>query len=353
MEALEVDAQTPSIYKWSLGVQQDIGWGTVVDVSYVGSVGRHLEMHSSINPVPDGARFLEANRDPTNAGALPAAALPAEFLRPYAGYQDIRVRENWGTSNYNALQLQANRRYIRGLQVGVSYTYAKALGIADEDTDNISVVLQRPIRAWHYAPLPSAPMHTLVLNYSWDVPKLSKLWNNAFVRTVFDGWQISGVNTFATGDWAPVFMTTVDNFDFTGGDAGTGGDLSGGTRTVRPRLVGDPTLSNPDPLTGWFNTAAFARPTGRGDYGNAPRNVIQRPGIHNWDLSAFKNFGLGAKRRFQLRLEAYNVLNHTQFSDINRTARFDAQGNQTDATFGLANTARLPRVVQGSVRLYF
>src|SRR6185503_6548410 len=104
-------------------------------------------------------------------------------------------------------------------------------------------------------------------------------------------------------------------FDFTGGTGGTGSDVSGGFRLVRPRLVGDPQLNGRDPLTGWFNTAAFARPTGKGDYGNAPRNVVQRPGISNWNLAAFKNFRIDDKRQIQLRLEAYNVLNHTQFND--------------------------------------
>jgi hypothetical protein len=351
VEALEPDAKTPSSYNWSLGFQQELGWGTVVDVSYAGSVGRHLEMYYNINAVPDGARYIDLH--PENKDPRSNAALPADFLRPYIGYGDIRVRGDWGTSNYNALQVQVNRRYIRGLQFSLSYTYSKALGVADEDPGNLVSAPNRPVQAWLYAPLAQNQMHNFVLNYTWDVPKASKLWDNAVVRFLFDGWQVSGENAWVSGDWAPVVLTTVDNFDFTGGDGGTGSDLGGGFRVVRPRLVGDPKAGNPDPLTGWFNTAAFTRPAGRGDYGNTPRNVIQRPGISNWNLAAFKNFSLGEKRRFQLRAEAYNVLNHTQFSDINRSARFDAAGVQTDPTFGLATISRAPRIVQVSVRLSF
>jgi hypothetical protein len=107
-----------------------------------------------------------------------------------------------------------------------------------------------------------------------------------------------------------------------------------------------------DPLTGWFNTAAFARPA-RGEYGTTPRTVIERPGINNWNLALFKNFALGGSRVFQYRLEAYNLLNHLQFSDIDRTATFNPQGQQVNANFGIANTSRQARVIQMSIRFSF
>jgi len=107
----------------------------------------------------------------------------------------------------------------------------------------------------------------------------------------------------------------------------------------------------------WFDTTAFARPSGVGDYGNTPSRVIQRPPINSLNTSAFKNFPLGKNRKVQLRLEGYNILNHTQIRDIGRTVTFDANGNQTSGSlgsFGLAtNDARPPRIVQASVRLSF
>jgi hypothetical protein len=83
---------------------------------------------------------------------------------------------------------------------------------------------------------------------------------------------------------------------------------------------------------------------------------VQKAGINNWNLAAFKNFGLGGasgRRKLQVRIEAYNVLNHTQFDNIDRTARFDAQGNQVNAAFGMPTTSRQPRIIQGSLRLSF
>jgi hypothetical protein len=366
--SLERDAQTPSSYNWSLGVQREIGWGTVIDLTYVGNVTRHLELATNINVVPDRAKFV--NENPQNANPQnPATPKPDTFLRPYLGYEDIVLRSNHGTSNYNGLQVQLNRRYSRGFQFALAYTYAKALGVADDDEQQFSSV--RPLLEWHYAPLAGTQTHTLVINYTWDLPRASKLADNAAVRFLFDNWQLSGENAFASGDWTPVFMTTVDNFDFTGGTGGNAGDAGGGVRVVRPVLVGSPDTGGnlkPGESGSWVDPGVFARPTGRGDTGNAARYVFRGPGISNWNLSLFKNFPLGnTHRRLQFRVEAYNLLNHTQFGPapganvstatggqgVDNTVRFDAAGRQVNANFGKATSARNARIIQGSLRLSF
>jgi hypothetical protein len=351
---LERDAKTPTSYNWSAGIQRELGWGTVVDVTYAGSASRHMEVVQNINVVPDGARYLDVNpqnRDPRN----PNNPLPSEFLRPFRGYQSINIRSNFGTSDYNALQLQVNRRYIRGLQFAVAYTFGRARGIADEDEAAISAV--RPVRDWNYAPYSSSQQHNLVINYTWDLPKASRFGANDLLRHVLGDWQLSGENAFVSGDWQPVVFATTDNFDFTGGDGGSGGDVGGGVRTVRPNIVGDIRSGNRTPAPGqpgsWLNPAAFARPAGRGDYGNEPRNIFQLPPIKNWNLALFKNFPLGGSRRLQFRWEVYNLLNNVQFDDIDNTVRFDASGAQVNQNFGKATHARNARIMQGALRFVF
>ena len=81
--------------------------------------------------------------------------------------------------------------------------------------------------------------------------------------------------------------------------------------------------------------------------------MIQLPGINNWNLALFKNFGLGGPRKVQFRIEAYNVLNTLQFRDVDRGARFDPTGAQVNANFGKATTARNPRIMQMSLRFTF
>jgi hypothetical protein len=353
INAITWDYEPPSSRNWSIGLRRDIGWGTVVDATYAGSKGRDLEGQYDINAVPEGARFLDVNPqndDPSIAGLQ---ALDALFLRPYRGYGTIRVRGTFGYSNYHSVQIQANRRYIRGVQFGGAYTWQRSRGIQDEDGDSQSTSIHRPID-YFYSILAQSPTHTVVINYSWDLPETGM--TNPLVRGLLNGWQISGENAFVAGDWAPVTFTTADNFDFTGGDGGQGQDVNG-VRFVRPNVTGDPMASGGDPIAGWFAAAAFSRPAGRGDIGNSPRNVVQRPGINTWNLALFKNVRFGGSRAFQFRAEVYNVLNHTQFNDIDRDAIFSTTGQQTDPNFGtaigIASPTRPPRVIQLSVRLNF
>ena len=125
---------------------------------------------------------------------------------------------------------------------------------------------------------------------------------------------------------------------------------------MRPVLVGDPLAGGGDPLSGFFNTAAFARPT-RGSFGSAPRNAVRKPGLVNTNVAMFKNVSLSGSRALQFRAEIYNLFNQVEFQDIDRTARVDANGNQINPTFGtaigVANPTRPPRVIQLSARFNF
>jgi hypothetical protein len=346
VRGLERDAKTASSYSWSLGVQRDLGWGTVIDLTYAGSVNRHLSQVVYLNRVPDGAKLLDLH--PENVDPRNGRVLPDVFLRPIQQYGEITARQNWGTQNYNALQVQINRRYTKGLQFSVAYTFGKSLGIANED-DQV-VFPERGVRKFYYAPNSFSQTHNLVVNYTWDLPKASRLVKSGFVRAVFDNWQLSGENAVVSGDWDQVVLRRLDGSDAEVffGSTGEGGR----ERRFRPIMIGNPN-DGPHTFNQWFNTAAFARPTDRFDYGDTPRNVFQLPGINNWNLSFFKNVPVGGRRKIQLRWEMYNVLNHTQFKTVNHDAEFDAAGNQTNINFGKVTAARNPRIMQGSIRFNF
>src|SRR4030095_12202754 len=219
-----------------------------------------------------------------------------------------------------------NRRFARGLQFGLAYTWSKAMTYADNDTDGVAVY--RPVRIWNYGKAAFDQTHILVMNYTWDIPKASNLWSNKgfgkVFGAVFDNWQISGITTFASGSPSGIRFTTVDNADLSGG-----GD---GTRII---VTGNPILDSGErSVTRWFDTSVFARPP-RGNPGNAPKDVIRLPGINNWDLSLFKNIPIKSEiRAVQLRWEMYNAFNHTQFLAVDTAARFDATGAQVNARFG-------------------
>ncbi len=104
----------------------------------------------------------------------------------------------------------------------------------------------------------------------------------------------------------------------------------------------------------YFNTAAFAEPA-VGTIGNAGVDILRQPSFYNFDLALGKTvpIGLGEKRVLKLRLEAYNALNHPQFTTIKSTAQFNGAGVQTNASFGLPTADRGPRILSLDLRFQF
>lgn len=321
---------------FSFGIQHQI-YQTVIDLSYVGSQSRHLMASRNINPIPMYGRFDPANQDPTN----PGRPLPDNFFRRYLGHADINYRSNSVNSNYNSLQLSANRRFTRGLQFGIAYTWSKTLGVAESDTTGLSPYF--PDRERNYGPLAFDRRHVFVANYIWEIPGLGRRLNNRYLGWVTDNWQVSGITSFITGaPYTPGFSTT------------DGQDITGSSEGARVVIVGDTYLPKSQrTFERNFNTDAFARPPLR-SFGNAGRNSMYGPGVNNWDISVAKRFPLfGESRYVQFRGEFFNAWNHTQFSSLDTTARFDPTGKQVNPSFGQFTGARDPRIIQLSLRVQF
>ncbi len=349
-----------AVYNYSLGVQRDIGFNTVLDVAYVGSLGRHLLQRLSLNAVPYGARFLPSSIDPTVSGGT--TPLPDNFLRPIKGYGDIQLIETGGNSNYHGLQVQLNRRLSSSLSYGVSYTWSKAMNVTNNNGDAINPFIDRQVR--NYGRSNFDRTHNFVLNYVYRIPSLSKYWDNGVSRQVFGGWELSGVTTFLSGAPSGIGYALVAARDLVGG-GGAGVD----SRVV---LVANPVLAREqrNGVCGHafaatataaqttavggchLNVNSVLPPTAVGDFGrgNAARDLFRLPGTNNWDISLFKTFNLARDGgvRLQYRLEMYNAFNHTQFTGVDTTARFDANNNQVNALFGsYTSAANARRIVMG------
>jgi hypothetical protein len=343
---IERDYDSPAVYNYSLGVQQNIGFKTVLDVAYVGSLARHLLQRRSINSVAYGQRFRPESIDPTVAGG--ATPLPDNFLRPYKGYGDINYIEFASNSNYHALQVQANRRFSSSLSFGLSYTWSKAMNLVDGNNNNINPFINPRIR--NYGKAGFDRTHNLTINYVYNLPGLSKYWDNGFTRQVLDGWELSGITSFISGSPLGIGYTTVQGTDLVGG--------SGGGLDSRVVLTGDPNLPKSDrTFSRYFNTSVVRPPT-KADFGigNAPKDPIRGPGINNWDISVFKSFRLArdGSVRLQYRLEMYNAFNHTQFLAVDTTARFDlTTGAQVNPLFGSVTAARDARRIVMGLKLNF
>jgi hypothetical protein len=190
--AIQRTYDPPRVMNWSFGIQQNLGWGVVFDTAYVGSVGRHLLHRRSLNAVRYGTRFLPTSIDPTTN-----TALPDNFLRPIQGYADIQYIEMASNSNYHSLQTQVNKRFSKGLQFGLSWTWSKTMNYVNGNNDAVNPFLDFRMR--NYGKGNFDRTHNLVLNYVYSVPKLSQVWTSPVVKWVFDNWDIAGVTTFISG----------------------------------------------------------------------------------------------------------------------------------------------------------
>ena len=114
---------------------------------------------------------------------------------------------------------------------------------------------------------------------------------------------------------------------------------------IRPNLIGDPELPSSDrTLTHWFNTAAFANPAAF-TFGNSPRSVLRGPRYVTTDLTLEKTVALTERFKFDARVEAYNLLNRTNFNIPGFTLGA--------ADFGVISSAKSARTVQLGARVSF
>ena len=155
---------------------------------------------SLFNLAPFGSAWQPYSQDPTTTAKFDGTTnLPVNMYRPYAGYTNA-IDYTWGTNNnYNALQTSLNKRVGGALQLGIAYTWSKALGV--------SVGHINDTRTAGYGPLPQDRTQSLVVNYIYDIPGIHKgsFLDNAASRLVLNGWQLSGLTSISSG--APVNVT--------------------------------------------------------------------------------------------------------------------------------------------------
>jgi hypothetical protein len=326
--AFNVNAKTPRNYNGSIGIQQDLGGSFVVDATYAVVLGRDLQQSRNVNAVPYGAEFQHL--DPTKGTPLPDI-----FFEPYPGYSTITYYDDAYTSNYHALLISLNRRFYKGLQMGVSYAFSKYM-------DFTGIPQYANLRSYAYGLDSSDQTHNMTINFTYNIPNATKLIKNKLIGYAFDDWVLSGISQFASGMPAAISFTTTNSEN-----------LNGGGDAQRVDVVGNAFSGNIHTFNQWFNTAAFALP-GMNDPGNAGKYDVRQPGVNNNDMAIAKTFPvMSEKRKLSLRWEAYNVFNHTQYASINTAARYTPQGAQTNTLFGTVVSTRTPRVMQGSLRFTF
>lgn len=305
-----INKNRPDSYveNYFLSVQRQLTKNTLVDVAYVGNHGVHLE------------GFRNANQINPSAG----------FTRPYGKWpSDITEALNEFFSNYNALQVRYEQRFVGGLTLLNSFTWEHSLDNASASLEGNTPSPQdgNNIRA-DYAQsdynLPVANVTSLVYELPFGHGRRFLSGVNGATDALLGGWQISAINTAQAG--TPFNLTYSPN-----AAQAVSPQISAtyrGANEYRPNYVPGAKVtqgtSNRAANTGYvnyINNAAFVLPPVKDSAGNvlspfgsASRNPGRSPGFNETDLDLNKKFNTPLENlKVEFRAEAYNVFNHTNF----------------------------------------
>lgn len=382
----------PQTLQWSFGVQRDIGKGTILDVSYLGWVTHHNYNISGydLNTVPlltdwkptpgpgtNSCGQVIAYLDPTQAAVNPTTCTGGAFLSSslirgevsYEGYNNINVSTNNGESNYNALQVQINKRFGKRLQFSTNYTWARALSYTQ------STAAQDIPQYLTYAPTGGIHPHVVNINYGYRLQNGTSLlpdsWKNYVTKLVLDGWNTSGVLTMSDGTWltvscsaqsAPIGEWTGTPVDAPSMRCEMNGSLwlPAGATPASVGSTSDPRLwfpLNGGPSVNEASSAFSLPPANSLGIGNLPPAFFLGPGLFNADLSAFKQITLGKETRvLEFRADAFNTLNHFNPNNpaTGLTYNFATGAQSGNSTFGQVTSAQnTARHMELSLRLRF
>jgi hypothetical protein len=419
------DTVRPIYYEYNGAVSQRWKYNSLFEIAYVGGTFKDLSSYNSqasgyneasdLNLIPAGYFFNnpagQISNLPTAADSLASlSTTQTDFFRPYAFYNHILSLKHNYYANYNSLQVSWNKGGGGPLQFGANYVFSKALATAASYTNMIPDPLN--LRN-EYNPSPSDRSHVFNIHYLIDAGKRYH-GDSHMLAQAANGWQVSGITSLQSGP--PLASLEGENFGFGYGAIqpvqvyqkqqvspnaistcaktyGIPPDKNGNTFCVQnvsptvwlgtpdyllqPTLLCNPTshltakqFVNPTcfgiPLPGGPSTgedALSANPSGQGTY-RLP--YIHGPAYSTSDVTLLKNFPAGEKRNLQLRLAAFNVINHplTSFNNNDQSnlqlafqgataGQAITRADLTHQNFGVANVKYGYRRLELSVKFQF
>jgi len=282
---------------WNLDIQQQIRPTLIMNMDYTGTKGTRLDILEAPNRTATGVLF--------------------------PGVQPFYWEDSVGDSTANAASVRVRKRLQGGLSIGGRYTFSKSLddastigsgeplvaqgggrtalsGVTNVAQNAFDLAAERGLSSFDQR-------HLFTADYLWELPfGHDRRWltGNSPLRAIFGDWNWSG-------DW-----TIASGLPFTPRVLGDPTDVSRGTNgTIRANLVPGQPIAVSDPsIAEWFNTAAFAAPTGA--FGDARRNSIEGPGQRMFDMAFTKIFPISESRFLEFRAQFSNIFNTPQYSTI-------------------------------------
>lgn len=298
--------------QWNLTVEHELPGKIDLSVGYVGNKGTHLEQSANLEQPPYG---------------------PNAFSNlPYPQFGSFgQLLGAGGNSNYNALEIRAQKRFAKGLSFLTSYTWSKTMDYTSSDAAFISDRFHpgldyglssldtgdRLVTSWVYA-LPVGP---------------GKHWGRGLsgvAGKMVGGWMVTGIASFQSGAPFSVYST----YDTSGFYVVSG---------QRADRVCNGKLSNPT-VSEWYNTSCFTLATPY-TIGSSARNVLRADAMSNFDIGILKDTHINEHQYVQFRFEMFNAFNHPLFGTPVTTIGLPTSGEVL--------TAGAPREIQLALKYYF
>ncbi|GGA67164.1 hypothetical protein GCM10011507_18380 [Edaphobacter acidisoli] len=297
--SIDQHLKIPSGSQYNVGVEQDLPSHILFSLNYVGTLGRSLLMEPNINQPTPGPGSVASRR-------------------PFPLYGDISEVAGSNSSNYNSLQMTAEKRLEKNLQFVAAYTWSHFLDYGDfvgtpQNVNNLHA---------DYANDSSNLPNRFTLSGIYVLPiGHGQLFGSRLPRVAdafLGGWQLSTITNFYSG--LPFTPTSSIN-------------TLNGSGSQRPNRIGSGELpSGQRSIHDWFNTSAFTIPS-QYQFGNAGRYILQGPSTKMSDVSLSKSFAMNSSdtRSLKLRIDAFNVSNTPQFNNPNASIGSLAAGTITSA----------------------
>ncbi len=366
----------PVVHNWFFGIQRELRPRLTFEINYVGTTGSNLFRAESVNRIP-GSRLPEgicvtdnfgrrvcSQRDTTtiNDRQINPSGI---FLNP--NYGRLRVWENTATSSYHSMQLSVNQQLNHGFRFSGNYTYSHSIDDGSTWQSGFSSV-NGPAAGDGVTTDQTQPQldqgnsefdirHRVAGTYTWELPFFQSERNR--LASVLRGWELNGILSAQTGaHWSPYNSNPAllqatspgacDTATFNAANCiNMGGDYNlDGEANDRPNAIANIVHATHAQWADGFNLPSnfFSAPC-LGCVGNLGRNTFVGPSYWDADVSLLKTFSISESVHLQLRIEAFNVFNHTNFligvNDI------------TSPLFGMSGGTQPPRNLQFGLKLKF
>jgi hypothetical protein len=350
MNAIATNYTTPYILNFNLNIQRELPGKMILQVGYVGSLGRKLATTFEGDPITAaGHAACLANptcvkdRSQQHLFFTQDAAQPATTNvggNAIPDYLSVGTLGTSGSSNYHSLQISLNKNLSHHLYFTLAYTYGHALdnasGLESSGFNGPGTNSIPGFQHLSYGNSDYDARQRVVASYDYEVPILASMKQNFIVQEALGGWHLAGITAFQSG--FPIDIT----------DFGTYNSLycDQFSYYACPDIPVTSTFNIPklnirNPAHTFFDNGLFSQEP-IGTFGNVTRNFLHGPGYNYSNMNLYKQLPLGrdSKRSIQLMLQASNVFNHANFAN--------PDGNFTDGPlFGQVTSVKATADVNG------